>query len=189
MSAEQTGPVTVAFTRAIRPGKVKEFEDCVAGISEAASHFEGYLGTNVIRPYGGARPEYTVVVRYETPAHLKAWEDAPVRLEWVSRLDDLTLGEMTQARIGGLEYWFTPSNAPLPPRWKMAVLTWLALFPQVYWVPGLLRRLYGEQHPAVQTAASLAVIVALMTWVVMPVMTRLFSFWLAPKSAGPGEEK
>lgn len=173
----------MAFTRAIRPGKVAEFEAGVAGIAAAAGHFAGYLGTSIIRPYGGARPEYTVVIRFETSEHLKAWEEAPVRAEWVARLDALTLGEMKQARSHGLEYWFTPSDAPLPPRWKMAILTWLALFPQVYWLPGLLRRIYGDQHPAVQTAASLAVIVALMTWVVMPVMTRLFSFWLAPESA------
>lgn len=143
-------PVTVAFTRAIRPGKVAEFEACVAGIAGAAGECPGYLGTNIIRPCGGARPEYTVVIRFETPPRLKAWEEAEVRAEWVARLDALPLGQMRQARSEGLEYWFTPSGQAAPPRWKMALLTWAALLPLVYWIPPAIVRVWQAPHPIVQ---------------------------------------
>ena len=76
----------------------------------------------------------------------------------------------------GLETWFTlpgRPTLPAPPKWKMAVVTWLALLPKVL----VLGSLLPMDLPVVARAAvSTAIPVALLTWVVMPRVTR----WLAP---------
>ena len=63
-----------------------------------------------------------------------------------------------------------------PAKWKMALLTWLALLPQVVALGFLLAPL---RLPFVIAApVSTAIPVALLTWVIMPRLTRLLSRWL-----------
>ncbi len=66
------------------------------------------------------------------------------------------------------------------PVWKMALLTWLGLWPTVTaMMLGVRPRLEGLPV-ALQTLLLTAIIVPLMTWVVMPLLTRLFRGWLQP---------
>ncbi|TMK76238.1 MAG: hypothetical protein E6G47_13720 [Actinobacteria bacterium] len=87
----------------------------------------------------------------------------------------------------GLETWFALPDMPLPrrapPRWKMALVTWLALLPQIivlsYLIPPLrLPFLAG-------TALSTALPVMMLTWVLMPSLTRLLYGWLYAGSDTP----
>ena len=57
-------------------------------------------------------------------------------------------------------------------------VTWLALFPLVMIVPPMLTYLVGGFPNWAQIMIIAAVMVLLMTYVVMPRMTRLFSRWL-----------
>lgn len=61
-----------------------------------------------------------------------------------------------------------------PPRWKVAVLTWVGIYPLIttlLWVLGPV--LGGLPLPAVTLALTI-VLVSLMTFVVMPALTRAF---------------
>lgn len=65
-----------------------------------------------------------------------------------------------------------------PPRWKVAVLTWVGIYPLIttlLWVLGPV--LGGLPLPAVTLALTI-VLVSLMTFVVMPALTRAFRGWL-----------
>jgi uncharacterized protein len=68
------------------------------------------------------------------------------------------------------------SIAPaVPPRWKMALVTWLALFPQVV----ILSLLIPSALPMVIRIALLtAAPVAMLTWLVMPLLSELLHEWL-----------
>lgn len=63
----------------------------------------------------------------------------------------------------------------------MAIITWLAVFPLATVVFMLLNPLLGGASVVLRTLVFMMVMVSLMTYVVMPRMTRLFSFWLYPK--------
>ena len=63
----------------------------------------------------------------------------------------------------------------------MAVVTWLAVFPLATVVFMLLDPLLGGFPAVLRTLVFTLVMVSLMTYVVMPRMTRLFSFWLYQK--------
>ncbi len=175
------GPFTTVVRRTVRKGKEEAFEDWLKGIMNDAVSFQGHLGTGIIRPSKKSRPEYIIVFRFDTYEHLMAWETSDVRREWVRRVQPLITGEAKVQRHTGLEYWFTipdhPESAP-PPRIKMAFVTWLALFPLVLLVPPLLTRLLGPMPGWGQIMIIAAVMVLLMTYLVMPQMTRLFSRWL-----------
>ncbi|MBE0643114.1 MAG: antibiotic biosynthesis monooxygenase [Bacteroidetes bacterium] len=175
------GPFTTVVRRTIKTGKEQAFEEWLSGIMNDAMRFEGHLGVGIIRPSSKARLEYLIVFRFDTYEHLIAWETSEVRRNWVQRVQPLITGETSVQRMTGLEYWFTvpehPGSVP-PPRHKMAFVTWLALFPLVLVIPPLILRFLGAIPSWGQVMIVAAVMVLLMTYVVMPQMTRLFSGWL-----------
>lgn len=177
------GPVTMSVTRRVRAGREGEFEAWAAGLSAEAGRFPGHLGVGVIRPARVGPREYTVVVRFSDFASFRAWQDSPQRAAWLARSRDLLEGEPRESVTGGLEFWFTPPESPVlrqPPRWKMALLTVVALYPL-----NLLLNLLLAPHltgwPLAGRLLLLAVlVVGLMTYAVMPWVTRIFAGWLRP---------
>lgn len=174
------GPFTTVVRRTVKRGREEDFEEWLKGIMKDAMTFEGHLGTGIIRPSRTSRSEYIIVFRFDTYEHLIAWETSAVRRSWVERVQPLITGETSVQRHTGLEYWFTVPDHPgsTPPRIKMAFVTWLALFPLVLVVPPLLVTYLYPLPQWGQIMIIAAVMVLLMTYIVMPQMTRLFSRWL-----------
>ena len=182
---EQTeGPFTTVVRRRVRPGREAAFEEWLKGITRDAVTFPGHLGVGVIRPASRTRPEFIIVFRFDTYENLMAWETSEIRRGWGERVQPLITGETSVQRLTGLEYWFTvpghPGSAP-PPRWKMATVTWLALAPIVMIVQPLLLPVVGPLPWWGQIMVLAGVMVLVMTYLVMPQMTRLFSRWLYPE--------
>ena len=67
------------------------------------------------------------------------------------------------------------------PVWKIALLTWLGLWPVVTLMMCTVRPLLADLPVPLQTLIMTAIIVPLMTWAWMPVLTRLFRGWLVPR--------
>ena len=65
------------------------------------------------------------------------------------------------------------------PRHKMAALTFIGLLAPVYFVPQLLSRLFPDQTLIV-TGLAVGLIVALMTYVILPTLRWVFRGWLKP---------
>lgn len=178
------GPFTTVVRRRVKPGKEAAFEEWLKGVTRDAVTFPGHLGVGVIRPSSKARPEFIIVFRFDTYENLIAWETSDIRRGWVERVQPLITGETSVQRLTGLEYWFTVPGHPgsaAPPRWKMATVTWLALAPIVMVVQPLLLPLLTPFPTWIQITIMAAVMVLTMTYAVMPLMTKLFSFWLFPK--------
>lgn len=175
------GPVTVVICRKIRPGKEAEFEPWLRGVCQEALKFPGHMGVNVIRPAEAGSREYVLTFRFDTYAHLAAWESSDVRAAWLARAEPFTEGAVRRKVVTGLEHWFTLPGAPRalpPPRHKMAVVTWLAIFPLVFVIGPAINTVAAAAPALVRTMLTAAILVSLMTYVVMPLMTRLFARWL-----------
>lgn len=71
-------------------------------------------------------------------------------------------------------------TAPPAPRYKMAVARWLALFPLLVVITVLASPLLAALPPLVRVFVVSVVLVALMTWVTMPLVTKWLGFWLLP---------
>ncbi len=177
-------PVTAVASRRVKPGREREFEEWVSGILTAANDFPGYLGSEVLRPSDGAEDdEYRIVFRFDHASNLHAWENSDERQRWLRKSRPLLHEEEKVHVLTGLETWFTlPSKPgePAPPRYKMAIVTWLAVFPVVAIIFSLFGHWLNLLPTLVRTLVFTAVMVTLMTYVIMPRITRLFSFWLYP---------
>ena len=166
----------------MKPGREQEFEEWTSGILSAANEFPGYLGSEVLRPSDPEDREYKIVFRFDHASNLRAWENSEERRSWLRKSRPLLHEEEKVHVLTGLETWFTlPSKAgePPPPRYKMAVVTWLAVFPVVSVIFSLFGQWLNLLPTLLRTLIFTAVMVTLMTYV-MPRMTRLFSFWLYP---------
>jgi uncharacterized protein len=177
------GPVTTTVTRRIKPGHEAAYEAFLAGISGAARAFPGYLGVEVFRPAPGRSGEYRIVYRFDSLAHLQTWVDSPEHAAWLERAEPHVAGPMRTQVLTGLESWFTlPSQpgTPPPPPYKMALVTWVTIFPLITLVVVASAPLLGSLPLVGRLAVTTGITVPLMTWVVMPRVTRLLGRWLYP---------
>jgi antibiotic biosynthesis monooxygenase (ABM) superfamily enzyme len=177
---DQTGPVTIAALRRVVPGREEDFEAWARGISEEASKFPGHLGSGHIRP-ADPTGEHAIVYRFDTSEHLDAWQGSPERERWLEASRELTVGESRIERSTGLEYWFHDpgcSDGAPPAVWKQALLTWLGLYPTVLIVAYTAGLLMASWPLPLRSIVTSGLSVLLMTWLVMPNVTRLFRGWL-----------
>ncbi len=182
-SPDEDPPVTAVASRRVKRGREQEFEEWVSGILSEAGKAPGYLGSEVLRPSGSGDDEYRIVFRFDHASNLHAWENSKERRRWLRKSRPLLREEEKVNVLTGLETWFTlPSKAgePAPPRYKMATVTWLAVFPVVMVIFSLFGQWLNMLPTLLRTLVFTAVMVTLMTYVIMPRMTRLFFFWLYP---------
>ncbi|ELS05384.1 hypothetical protein Xen7305DRAFT_00051270 [Xenococcus sp. PCC 7305] len=177
-------PVTVVISRQVKPGCEAAFEKFISGITAAAMTFEGHLGANIFRPQTPEHHEYQIIFKFDRASNLRIWQESECRRQWLARAESLRLEAPTIKVITGLETWFTlPSPKPIipPPRYKMAVITLLAIFPLVQLANVILVPLFRSLPAILGGLITTGIIVLLMTYVVMPRMTKLFSHWLYPQ--------
>src|SRR5215212_6764762 len=182
-SLREDPPVTAVASRRVKQGREQEFEEWVYGILAAANEFPGYLGSEVLRPSDSDDNEYKIVFRFDHASNLHAWENSEERQRWLRKSRPLLQEEEKVNVLTGLETWFTlpsKSGESAPPRYKMAIVTWLAVFPVVAVIFTVFGQWLALLPTLLRTLVFTVVMVTLMTYVIMPRMTRLFSFWLYP---------
>jgi antibiotic biosynthesis monooxygenase (ABM) superfamily enzyme len=178
-----TGPVTTTVTRRVKPGHEVFYEQFLEGISAAARRYPGHLGIDIFRPEDVRTGEYRTVYRFDTEDHLRAWLESDDRAAWIERAEPHVIGPMHTRVLTGLETWFTlpgGTESRPPPAWKMTLVTWAAIFPLITLVVVAITPLIERLPLVVRLAVTTAITVPLMTWIVMPRLTRLLRGWLYP---------
>ncbi len=174
------GAITVSISRKVKPGCEPAYEQWVSGVIEAASTYPGHLGTNVLRPGPATGYEYVLIYRFDNYSNCQQWETSPLRQHWLDQLEGLVEGSATTQRGTGLEFWFDLPELPVakPSPWKMSVV----LICVVYLLVMMLNLVFAswlDQMPL--WLRILCVVVAqvlLMTYLVMPRVTRMLKNWL-----------
>lgn len=178
-------PATVDILQRVKPGCEAEFESILTDLIEAARVFEGHLGVNVFRPGDRAHPEYRIVFKFDRISNLKRWEISAVRQKLLDRANRLTVDPGQTSILTGLETWFTlpqqPGLAP-PPRYKMVLLTGATIYVLINLMNTLVLPLLAPLPPLLRTLVVTFLMVAIMTYGMMPRLTKLFAGWLYPQS-------
>jgi antibiotic biosynthesis monooxygenase (ABM) superfamily enzyme len=184
-------PVAVNVTRRVKPERVGEFEQWVSGITDAISRFPGYLGTEVLKPGDPSESEYHIIFKFERLSDLERWEDSEERRDWCGRVESFQEGPAQRHVVTGLERWFVlpPSrDTPPPPRYKLVAITWLAIYPLITAVFFFLGDPLQRLPLGIRTLVVTAIIVPAMIYLVLPLMTPLFTRWLYPRESRETEE-
>ncbi|HTJ00102.1 MAG TPA: antibiotic biosynthesis monooxygenase [Dongiaceae bacterium] len=178
-------PLHIAITRLVRPGCEAEFQQALREFFQASFAQAGVLGaTMIVPPPGSNSREFGILRTFTDEAERAAFYASPLFKAWEKRCEPLTDGGWSHRPLHGLEAWFRAPGNP-PPRWKMALVTLLGVYP-ISLLIGLtlspqLRKLPLELNLFI----SATLIVTCLTWVVMPRLTRWFKPWLnsAPPKA------
>lgn len=180
-------PVTVLITRRSRKSNQKEFEQALSDTIDAALEFPGHLGVTVLKPQEDNN-DYQIIVKFASQADYQRWCHSNEAAHWFKILNCLEKRPPNLEIMTGIETWFAVNSyasRPMipPPRYKMAIVTWIAIFILIV-IINLLFGSFLASLPMLLRSLVLTVgLVGLMTYVVMPRMTRLFSWWLYPRKA------
>lgn len=181
-SMSDAEPVTVVVTRRVRAGHEAAYESWLQGLIRDAAALPGYLGTNVHRPVAGAR-DYTSVFRFDTVAHLQAFEASALRRRALAEVVDLVEADATWERLTGLEFWFTPpagTVVPQPSRLRMALVMIAVVYGLVLSIGQLVALVLHAAPMQLRLLLTIVLEVFLMTYVLMPRITRWFARWIYP---------
>ena len=182
-------PITVSIERRVNPERIAEATAWVQSGIRMATTFPGFLGSGWVRA-GAASEIWHMLYRFTDEVTLDVWESSPERVSWLDEGGDFMQQSRVEKRTG-IEGWFdapaepSPSNPTLlatPPRWKQATSIWLGFFPLnlvftllVTLIPG-----WNDLGTFLHVLISTLTLAPIMTFWVLPVVTRLIRGWLYP---------
>ncbi len=166
----------------VPPAAKDQFLVWQRSIAHIAEGFAGYSGTDIFPPCDSNHDDWVVIQYFDDNESLKRWLAAPVRKQWIERIQK----EMGQAQLtklnGGFADWFTErvqQDAAVPAGWKMAMAVLLGLYPIVMLLtlcfPGPYTQNWGM---ALSMLVSNALSVSILQWAVMPVLNKVLGPWL-----------
>jgi antibiotic biosynthesis monooxygenase (ABM) superfamily enzyme len=184
------GAVTVLVSRRVKPGHEAAFEEASAAMTAAARPFPGYLGGQQVHPDpegdgdGEESNLYHTVFAFDTAEHMQAWQTSSERAERLKVISLHTLSSTQLRPVSGLGHWFTPVGGTAhkpPPRWKVAVVTWLGIFPTVFVLFLTVAPFLASWALLPRVMLITLLVVVLMTWMVAPRLTNWLKPFLYPK--------
>lgn len=172
--------VTVVVSRTVFPGFEREYDEWVRRLVAAASEAPGNIGVTTLIPQKGKTGLYHVVLRFKDQLSVDKWEISAARQRLSSEADRFSRSHRQAAT--GLETWFSIPDCPqfdTPPHWKQAIITTLGVYVVSSVIIWVLVQLDLGWNFFIENILVSALVVAALTWGVMPFLTRLvFRRWL-----------
>jgi uncharacterized protein len=180
----QNESVTVVVTPKVKRGRELEYEDWLRQILKECKSMKGYLGATIQRPAPGST-EYTIIFRFDTVDNLRKFEESELRSRYMHEVIDYLEADPIWNKFTGLEYWFTPPKGtviPQPSRFRMALVMIAVVFGLVLSIGQLFSMVAAEVPYYLRLFVTLCIDIFLLTYVVMPRITKLLAKWIYPSS-------
>ena len=173
--------VTVVVSRTVKPGNERKYDRWVRRIVAAATEAEGNTGVTMLVPEPGKPGLYHVVFRFIDQASVDRWENSEIRRKLTEEAD--AFSQSYRQSSTGLETWFSIPECPhlaAPPHWKMFLVTTLGVFGAGCGIIPLVQLIFNHSlNFFLDNLIVSALIVAALTWAVMPILSRfVFQKWL-----------
>ena len=160
-------------------------------LTRAAKDFKGHIRTDLCSPVKGQQPDQPMkwysIVHFESPELLNQWIKSRDRERLIKDGQATFASYQFISFSTGLEGWFSSRTGTEhigfgPPAWKQNAAVILALYPTVVIQTLLFSALGLMQSWTLPNAMIVNNIItsSVLTWGVMPLVTRLLGFWLQP---------
>jgi uncharacterized protein len=152
--------------------------------------YAGYTRTDLGPPLdcGDGVVKWYAIVHFRTPADLNRWVKSNDRQMLFEQGRDAFLAYRYKSFTTGLEGWFSThlggaeQSSLGPPPWKQVLAVVLGLYPTLM-VQAIVFEALGLMQGwpmATSLVINNVITSSLLTWLVMPRLSRLLSFWLRP---------
>lgn len=176
------GWATCVITERVKSDHIQAFEDWTGRANANLATAAGFLGIDTIRlDDEGAR--YVTMIHFESQGELDDWQNSEKHQELLAELEPM-IDHKTMQRAEGLEilYAVPPANRPQHPSyWRQVAVVTPVVFLLIVAVNWLLSPIDDLPGP-VLLALSVTVVSMLLTWPVMPTVTRWFGRFLYPEA-------
>lgn len=182
-------PVTLVISEVVDPDRIDDYEAWTQGINQAARQFEGFIAVEVLRPRDNAYSEYVVIVRFDSYDHLRRWVTSPLYQHWIEQSRGLISRRSLRQMTSGIDIWFArphklqEATVPQTPYYKKVILGVLAVYPLILLSNLLLSPILDPLPSKLGLLISVTFVSALLTYPVMPMLTKILDFWLYPASS------
>jgi antibiotic biosynthesis monooxygenase (ABM) superfamily enzyme len=137
------------------------------------------LGVHMlVPPIGSGDREHGILRTFASTTEREEFYGSPMFAAWEERVAPLVEGEPVYRDLTGLEAWFRATGRGIPPRWKMALATLLGVYPTSLFLNVTIGEALHAWPPYARSFVFAVAMVVLLTWVVMPLVTRLLHRWL-----------
>jgi antibiotic biosynthesis monooxygenase (ABM) superfamily enzyme len=171
-------PVTAVISVRVAPQHRREYLELYHQIDDAMSRAPGFVRTELFEPVPGTQEDTVVVFTFDGRDHLDAWLTSPERRSIIERMQPYIQTPHTVTVVGGFGGWFDLGGAHGPKPWKQAVVVLLALYPTVMVITLIDNWILPDPWLPIDVLIGNVIGVAILTWLVMPPLTRRLSAWL-----------
>jgi uncharacterized protein len=184
LGAQEEDLVTVVVSHPVARASEDEFLAWQQRVTDAERSFPGFRGSELFRPVPGVQEEWTAMFRFDTTENLNNWLQSEQRKRLLDEGEQFQEFELHRVSSPfGSWFDFDGDTAQGPAAWKTTLSVLVGLYPTVV----LLTLGIAELWPSGELWATLLLgnilSVCLLTWVVMPGVTKGLRFWLTPVHA------
>ncbi|MFB6538303.1 antibiotic biosynthesis monooxygenase [Streptomyces noursei] len=182
--------VTAVISHEVRPDQEQDFVRWQARVLAAQRTFPGFMGSELFRPVQGVQGKWVAVFRFDHRRHLDAWLASAERTRLLGEGRAFFVSYDVRKVGSAFGSWFrfdSRAEEGAPPNWKQAMCVLLALYPTVQ----VLNLTAGSRFGALGVPGYLSLFlsnvlsVAILTWLLLPLINRALAFWLVPGRARP----
>ena len=182
--SQHSVPVTTMVRVRPKKGFEKQTLDWFHSISENASHYKGHLGSEIFETISEIQQKELVnLFRFNNYENLMIWENSDERNKHMEKGEILFEQVQDKQRLTGLEFWFENRNAKAnnaPVKWKILIITIATIFTLLNTLTPLFQKVFITLTlpPLLRSLLSVIILVSVMTYLIMPLLTTVFSGWL-----------
>jgi antibiotic biosynthesis monooxygenase (ABM) superfamily enzyme len=189
-------PAAEVVMARVAPGNERTYENLRAALDAKAAAFPGFVGVEVFSPPPG-EDDWTAVLNFESQADLQHWRASQERAELLRRVHSVAY-DQDWVLPSGFRHWSSGDTSDIQaPVWKQAMTALAVLYAMVSVLNITLGNFIGSglsvegskvvsglglPFPLVVFVGN-AVGTILLTWVLMPIVTRLLNWWLNPAAS------
>lgn len=171
--------VRVVSSYRLKPGVETEHIVIHQRVLDILKDFKGFIRRDILDAVPGVQPDTVVTLTFDTRQHLMSWFNSDERIDALADLETLTEKPLTTSILGGFAGWFpVTDSAGTTPKWKQAVVVFVGLYPTVIFTSYLARWFWPDLNLFVAIFVGNVISIAILTWMLMPVLTSKLADWL-----------